>query len=69
MWRSLEPPDEELARVTCYSIVASVLPPGLRRRRTRGVDRWLRAEPQGEGVGLQRRCRWFFCRPGSAATP
>jgi adenosine deaminase len=44
--RSLGPSDEELARVTRYSIVASALPPGLRRRHTQGVDHWLRAKPQ-----------------------
>jgi adenosine deaminase len=43
---SLGPSDEEHARVTRYSIVVSALPPGLRRRHTRGVDRLLRAEPQ-----------------------
>jgi len=45
--------------VTRYSIVASALPPGLRRRHTRGVDRWLRAKPQGEASA---------CRGGVAGT-
>ncbi len=43
--RSLGFSDEELALVARYSIEASALQPGSKRRHAQGVDRWLRAKP------------------------